>query len=338
MLVQELLKHIDTLDPAPLYFFCPAKTTKQGVSNYEPLLAQQAVTRLADRLIDPSLRDFAYSAFYADETETGEIVQTALTVPFLAERRVVVVHGAERYESESAGAAILEYIQAPCESTVMLLVASRVDRRLKLYKACEKAGAVVECPELTRPEAGAWAKSAIRERHKDIDSAALESLIDRTGTHMGEIKNAVELVCNYVGSETRIRAEDVQAACADVTEEEVWTMTDAIASSNTTTAVAALRSILDTGASEFEVMGTINWLLKSAWASGFGQGNVSPYVAKKTKPLADKLGRAKLIQAFSLLMEAEIMLRSTGVNRALALEMLVIKLAAPRKMPGRAAG
>ncbi|MBI5095821.1 MAG: hypothetical protein HZB26_25735 [Candidatus Hydrogenedentes bacterium] len=60
---------------------------------------------------------------------------------------------------------------------------------------------------------------------------------------------------------------------------------------------------------------------------------VEKIVAKKVAPLSRKLGVAKLRSAFRLCIQTELMLRSTGVDRALALELLVIRLAAP--MPRR---
>jgi hypothetical protein len=90
--------------------------------------------------------------------------------------------------------------------------------------------------------------------------------------------------------------------------------------------------LIELGRNEFEVLGTLNWLLKTAYMAAVPQsGRVKPFLANKVRPLADKLGREKFRDAFALLMDTEILFRSTGVDRGLALELLVIKLAAPRK-------
>jgi DNA polymerase III delta subunit len=142
----------------------------------------------------------------------------------------------------------------------------------------------------------------------------------------------VTLVCNYVGNETIIQETDVHAACADVAEEEVWTLTDAIAASDTGKALLTLRTILDRNTSEFEILGTITWLIKTAYFTATANAaRVKPFLAQKVRPLAEKLGKEKFRDAFALCMNTEVMLRSTGVDRTLALELLVIKLAAPRR-------
>jgi DNA polymerase-3 subunit delta len=286
--------------------------------------------------VEPSMRDLCFNAYYADEADPSEIVSVAQTFPFLAERRVVLVTNAEVYESDSLSAPIMHYLEHTSETTLLMLVAARLDRRKAFFKACEKHAVVVECPELREPEAKAWARREIEARQKTIDGSALDQLVGRTGTRLGDVNNAVSLVCNYVGEASAIRAADVVAACSDVSEEEIWTLTDAIAASDTNKAIHALRDIMDQGKNEFEVLGSINWLLKTAYMVTIPKsGRVKPFLADKVRPLADKLGREKFRDAFRLCMDTEILFRSTGVDRALALELLVVKLAAPRRAPAR---
>lgn len=342
MNVIEFLKTIGKAAPAPVYLFCPDKAPRAKEATFEPLLAHRAVDRMVAHYVEPGMRDLSYSSYHADETPEGEIVSVAQTYPFLSERRVVVVHGVECYEPKKKDESdendkqyrpLIEYLAAPCETTILLLVANRIDRRLKLFKACEKNGMVVSCPELRESEVETWAHDEIKQRGKRIETNALKLLVKRTGTSLGDVNNAIELLCNYVGHADTIGESDVDAACADVAEESVWSMTDAIAESDTRKAMESLRAVIDLGKNEFEILGSINWLLKSAYLVATGSDRITPFVANKIRPLAVKLGKRKLRDAFSLCMNAEIMLRSTGVDRALALEMLVIKLAAPRRPP-----
>lgn len=337
MLVNEFLDTFAESGPAPVYLFTPHKPPRARDASFEPVLAEKAVDLVLDRLVEPSMKDLCFSAFYADETSAREVVETANTLPFLVERRVVLVRNAERYQSEPAGRALFDYLEDPCESTVLLLLANPVDKRLKLYKTAEKRAVVVECPQLQEHEAALWARREIEARGKQVDAGAVAALTERTGVSLSDINNAVNLVCSYVTGD-EVTAEDVAAACADTHEEEVWALTDAIARSDTAVAVRVLREILDPNKNEFQILGSLNWLLRSAYgvaAGGEAKRSVKPFVARKVQPLADKLGVEKFPAAFRLCVETDLMMRSTGVDRALALELLVVKLAAPRR---RAAG
>ena len=220
--------------------------------------------------------------------------------------------------------------------TVLILVASHVDRRTKFFKTCEKMGTVVECPNLSEREVAQWAREQINARNKTADAAAIEEIVHRAGLHLNDVVNALNNVIGYIGNAPAIREEDVVAACADVAEEEVWVLTDAIAGAEPSKALTALRRLVDLGRHEDELIGTINWLLKSAYAVAItepGPPPISSFLAQKVRPLAKKLGIAKLRAAFMLCTDTQFMIRSTGVDAALALELLVVKLAMP--MPVR---
>ncbi|MBN2309066.1 MAG: DNA polymerase III subunit delta [Candidatus Hydrogenedentes bacterium] len=333
MNVGEFLDTVESATPAPVYLFCPFKSPKAREATFEPLLAQRAVERLTAKYVDPGMRDLCYSGYHADETDAGEIVSMAQTVPFLTQYRVVVVQSAERYEGASAAEPLLPYLESPNQDTILVFVAKRVDKRSRFYKACKKSGVIVECPAVRERDAATWAQKEATARGKRMDGSVAGYLIRRTGTHLGDVVNAVSVLCDYVGDRDAILEDDIAAACADVAEEQIWALTDAIAASEMGDAVRALRALLDLGKNEFEILGSINWLLKTAYTlTGPPEDarGVNPYVAGKVRPLAKKLGREKVRDAFSLCMEAELRLRSTGVNRALALELLVVKLAAPR--------
>ncbi|MDQ1258096.1 MAG: polymerase subunit delta, partial [Candidatus Hydrogenedentes bacterium] len=327
------LAEIGKKPPAPVYLMCPHKGPRAKNATFEPLLADRIVDRFIATYVDPSLRDLTYSAVYADETKPGEIVLEAQTLPFLAERRVILVRNAERYISETAAGAMLDYLASPCDTTLMLLVASQVDKRTRFYKVCEKNAVIVECPALNEREVPGWARNEVTNRGKRIESAAADELAQRAGTRLNDVLNAINVVCDYVGDAQVVRVEDVVAACADVAEQEVWALTDAIAISDTSKALAALRKLIDLGKQPDEILGIVNWLLKTAYGVSVssGKGSAYSYAADKVAPLANKLGESKLRAAFALCTDTHFMIRSTGVDSELALELLTVKLAMPRK-------
>jgi len=338
VLVQEFLEQFDPGQAPPVVLFCPG-AGKGRNPTFEPVLAQRAAAAIADAFVESSLRDFAYALFYADETDAGAVVLEAQTLPFLAPRRVVEVRNAEAYETESRGKALHAYLADPNDATVMVLIASEVDRRLKFFKACQRVGAIIECPELEKRQLEAEVHTELRKRHKEIARDAVDELLQRAGSRLGDVQNAVEVVADFVGGKERIALSDVVDACADIAEEAVWALTDAIATSQMGAAVAHLRRLLSFGKHPDEIMGTLNWLLKSAYAvlTPDGGAKLTPFLAKKVKPLAEKLGCAKMRDAFALCTETQFMMRSTGVDPELALELLVIKLSAPGRAAKRAA-
>ncbi|MBI2424706.1 MAG: DNA polymerase III subunit delta [Candidatus Hydrogenedentes bacterium] len=337
MNLPELKKRIaDAPPPSHVILVGPGAAPFQR-EPYDPVVADMAVAALVKRYVDPSMADMIYHMFYADEAKIGEIVLEAQTLPFLAEYRVIVVRNTEKYnamsgERNSALGPLIAYIESPCPSTLLILVASKLDKRKRFYKACKEHGAIVECPELDEKALHQWVVDKAQFAGKHMDGRAIQAMLHRSGNRLGDVQNALNLLITYVGDSDRIRAEDVEAACADVAEEQVWALTDAIAESNPKRALHALQNLFDLGKAPDEIMGLINWLLDSAYraAPETAVKLQSQFVARKVMPLVEKLGLEKIKRACSMCTEAHLQIRTTGVDAELTLEMLVIKLSVPQ--------
>lgn len=334
MQVLELLETGAPADPAPVYLFAPGKSNPRArESTFEAFLAERAVEQFTAAYVDENNRDFAYGSFHADETRAEAIVGEAQTLPFLAERRVILVRSAEKF-AESSGEPLVAYLENPADFTVLLLIAAKVDKRTKFYKACDKMGVVVECPMLDDRSMPAWVRAEAKARGMSMDADAVKALTARAGNALSDVNNALNLVLDFVGpGATRVTEADVTEACADVAEEIVWNLTDAIAASDSGGALKALRNLEAMGKHPDEIIGTINWLLKTAYqlASPETRGGVSRFLARKVEPLVDKLGRRKLEDAFALCTDTQFMMRETGVDAAIAMDLLVVKLSAGRR-------
>ena len=65
-------------------------------------------------------------------------------------------------------------------------------------------------------------------------------LLDRAGNRLSDVNNALMLALNFSGDRDTVAADDVRSACADVAEETVWALTDAIAGKKVNVALHAL--------------------------------------------------------------------------------------------------
>ena len=344
MQVGQFIDSIGKGAPPRVVLFCPGKAPF-GREEWEPVLVDAALKRLFEAYVDPSLQDMAYSVFYADETSPAEIAEEARTFPFLAERRLIIVRNTERYnmmsgDKNSPLAPLVSYIEDPADTTVLALVAPQIDRRKRFYKACEKGAVVVECPQLDDGALRQWVQREVAARKVRIDGDAVRELLDRAGSRLSDVQNALSLVINYAGGQGAITEADVRAACADVAEETVWALTDAIADSDAKRALSLLHQLIALNRAPEEILGTVNWLVENAYrAMPETQAPApKPFVANKVVKLGQALGLAKLKQAMALCTRTNFSMRETGADRNLILEMLVIKLSSGGTAKRRAAG
>jgi outer membrane lipopolysaccharide assembly protein LptE/RlpB len=92
--------------------------------------------------LQPGFEDFNLQHLSADETAVSEVLEHAMTMPFMGPPRVVIVRGVDRYPAEELQK-LLPYLESPNDSTCLVLVADKPDWRLKLFKAARQQGCEV---------------------------------------------------------------------------------------------------------------------------------------------------------------------------------------------------
>ena len=83
-----------------------------------------------------------YHYFEGKGVETAQLIDLAETLPFFAERRVIVVENSGLFKKATEDLA--EYFKAPAPSVCFVFVETEVDKRGRLYKAVRDTGRVVE--------------------------------------------------------------------------------------------------------------------------------------------------------------------------------------------------
>ena len=115
-------------------------------------------------LVDEGLRAFNVERIHAGDLTTGDrladgvasLVAAVRTLPMMVPRRVVTVLQAEtllapKRESEAAARALEqleELIKRPETQTTLVLVATSIDKRGKMFRLLQKSATIVECGAL----------------------------------------------------------------------------------------------------------------------------------------------------------------------------------------------
>lgn len=122
------------------------------VTGEEGFLRDEALRALREGLIGENPGP-SYRVFDGPKADLAEVLDEARTMPFLgASHRVVVVRDAAKTAQgkpksflTAHAEALLTYLKNPPDTSTLVLLARKVDRRLKVTKQLEKAAAVVDC-------------------------------------------------------------------------------------------------------------------------------------------------------------------------------------------------
>ncbi|NIA16959.1 MAG: hypothetical protein GWO86_01295, partial [Planctomycetes bacterium] len=93
------------------------------IAGKDKFLIDGEYSKLLDKLIEQQQRAMGLWQVEADKTEIADVLDELRTLPFLAERRVVVIKGADDFISNNRE--LLErYFDNPCPSGVLVMTVS----------------------------------------------------------------------------------------------------------------------------------------------------------------------------------------------------------------------
>lgn len=229
----------------------------------------QALEQTLDRLLPPDVdRGMALCEYDGAKPEEagGPAIAAVLadlrTLPFLADRRVVLIRDADRFVS-AYREKLEEYCRAPSAVGTLVLECRTFLRTTRLAKAIPAAG-LLECKKLRGDALIAFAVEQAHAAGKQLDPATAALLVERIGNDQGIVANEIEKLALYTASRTRITPEDVAALVGLTREEMIFAAVDAAAQGRLAEALTQWRQMLALDKDViYPALGGIAWKLRS---------------------------------------------------------------------------
>ena len=246
-------------------------------------------------LVDEGLRAFNVERIHAGDWTTGDklsdgiggLIAAARTLPMMAPRRIVVVLQAEaiiapKRESEAATRALdafEELLKAPEQETVLVLVASSVDRRTRWFKLLQKTATIVECGVIVdQADAERWIRNRVAAAGIEIDAAAARALAQRAGPDLKRLRSEIDRLLLYALGQKKISVDDARAVAGPAALQDDWAMANAIEAGQPGEALRQLALTLEAGAAPEMVLGQLGWLVRAKFPN-LAPAGVAPGVA-----------------------------------------------------------
>ncbi len=211
------------------------------------IYGDEAYLRLQNRdklvkALGGSANSMNFNKYEGDNISPTEVIDMAETMPFLSDRRVILVENSGFFKAGCSELA--DYLKAPSETTLFIFVEKEVDKRKDIYKALSKIGFEMECSAQDEELLKKWIRSRVASEGKDISPRAQAVLIDRVGTDMSNIATEIEKLICYCIDRNAITEEDIDAVCANYLTGRIFAMTDAISSQDQTKAMELYYDLL----------------------------------------------------------------------------------------------
>lgn len=279
------------------------------------------------------------SVYSGKDINANEVVDLAGTMPFFAERRVIIVENSGWFKSGNEQ--IVTLVKALPDTTCMIFVEEEVDKRNKLFKAVTAKGYAALCEMQDETMLKKWVMGLLKKENKSITPDALNLLLDKTGTNMENIRREVEKLVCYKYYEEGITAADVEELCIVQIQNQIFDMVEAVAQKKQAQALSLYYNLLALKEAPMKILALIarqfNMLLqvKEMKSSGYQESEIAkrtglnPYFLKKKYiPQSAQFKLPQLEAALKTCVEAEENVKTGRMPDVLSVELIIVSLSA----------
>ena len=171
----------------------------------------------------------------ADFISIQDIVEDAITVPFLSDGKVIIIKNPRFLTKESSPikhdpTTFIKYLKNPVETTILIIdaVGHVLDNSLEVVSACKKYAYIVDTKELEPVEYLAWVKRSFVLNNVEINDDAVEKLVSYVGSDSLRMEQEVNKLVSFVGPKGIVTVEDIEKLVIPELNDEVMGLINAI--------------------------------------------------------------------------------------------------------------
>lgn len=272
------------------------------------------------------------------DISVGEVIDLAETIPFLAERRVIVLENTGLFKS--GGEALAEYLSAPAPTVFFVFAEAEIDKRSKLYKAVQNKGVSVEFSIQDEHTLKRWILGMIKRENKNISENALNLFLNKTGTDMENIHKELEKLFCYCLEKDVITEADIEEICTQKVTNQIFDMVNAIADKQQKKALSLYYDLLSLREAPMRILFLIGrqfnilLMVKEMKKRGYdnktiaSKAGIPPFTVGKYAAQASKFKSKDLKQALNECVEADEAVKTGRMNDKMSVELLIVKYSA----------
>lgn len=308
---------------------------------------------------DPAMADLNTNLLDGNRLTLDELVHVCNSIPFLSDRRLVIVYNllsrlsqsAKEREGEEAGQkrrlleGLTAYLSTLPPTTRLVFVenktlpSSHPILQLARSKEKERQALVRLFAKPKDSELPRWIEERVRSQKGSISREAASLLAVLIGDNLRQLEQEIEKLLLYADGR-QICQEDVQTLVSRARETRVFDLVDCVGQRQTNKALLLLHRLLEEGEDPLSLLAMLARQIriliqaKELQAKGLTPPEITerlglhPYVVEKGLHQARNFTMAQLEAAHQYLVDTDWALKTGATEERLALELLVINLTA----------
>lgn len=293
--------------------------------------------------------DFAslnYIEFDGNNVEAGDIVNSCETLPFMSERKMVVVYNSNFFKEKEDSVnkkrfnEISGYLRNVPDYCILIFYFVFESDRERIGKKLENLSRDIPVVKFEKFK-GSFLRKKIKEifddRKKEIDKAQLSLFSDIVSNDLNTIINEVDKLCAYTNGR-KITNEDILLLVHHKRESDIFNLVDFLANKKPEKAIGLLNELMFEGEKSNSILYLIErqfrfiLLVKVGSLSNKNYDEVlkgeiyNSYVREKIFVQSSKFTLDEIKRCINECLKTEKILKSTSINEKTELEMMIVNM------------
>ncbi|WKU13603.1 DNA polymerase III subunit delta [Staphylococcus devriesei] len=312
-----------------------------------PELVEKKSNELVNDFLEEGKDDFNFIKFNLYETNISSIIEEALTLPFISEKKAIVVKNSFMFTGEKVSKEItpntdqvIEFLEKYDGNNLLIfeIYQSKLDERKKLTKTLKNTSKLYKVEQMSEQEMKSWIQNKLHENYKDIKQDALNLFIELTGINFNVISQELDKIILFLGDRTTINKNDVSLIINRSLEQNVFLLTEYIQKGDKNKAIQLVKDLIIMKEEPIKLLALItsNYRLyyqcKILSRKGYSGQQISKTINVHPYRVKLALGQVKHYQLNELLniinhcAETDYKLKSSYIDKQLILELLILAL------------
>jgi DNA polymerase III delta subunit len=300
-------------------------TTLSGSNHF--MLQARLQSLVADYL--KAYGDMGLQRLDGEEAGFEQIQEAILSLPFLSPKKLVVVtRGSANAEF---AAALIELLPKIDDSTDVILVEPKLDKRQSYYKTLKAQTNFEEFSELEGPELARWLVQVTKDLGGTLALADANKLIHRVGSDQQLLHNELIKLIHY---DKNVSADNIAKLTEVTPQSSIFDLIEAAVGGNTARALELYDEQRKLRVEPPQVIAMFVWqlhllaLIKAAGprspADIAKAARISPYSVSKSQNLSRRLSSSELNRRIEALLQIDVASKSSALDTDQAMRHYIL--------------
>lgn len=275
--------------------------------------------------------DFAIEKLDGDEASAAQMRASVESLPFLTPRKLVILQEPSKQKAFTEAIDII--IEVTTETTDIIIVEPKLDKRLSYYKTLKKKTTFEEFPELDAAGLASWAVGYVKEQGGSLARPDAGELINRVGTNQAALQQELNKLLSF---NPQISRESIAELTEKAPQSTVFELLDAAFAGNHQKAIALYADQRAQKVEPQAIVAMLAWqlqimaLVKTAGARTPDEiaksAKLNPFVVRKTAQLTKRISLEELKQQISRLYTIDLNSKRKTYDLDEALNLFLLQL------------